>query len=203
MNYKTCTKCGKKLEATTEFFSICKRGKFGLRASCKECGNEISRQYSKDHPEYAKTRAKKWRSNNVEHRKEYADAHRGEYYKNNKEKCNKASKRYYEANKEKILAYYKEWKKDNQDKRNASHAKRKAQKLNQTPDNADSQKILLYYKKARELDGYEVDHIQPLAKGGLHHEDNLQLLPCELNNEKKAKYPLTKEEKIKYKGIRI
>lgn len=209
MNYKICTKCGKQLEATTEFFSKVKKGKFGLRAICKQCGNAISRQYHNDHPEYAKTRAKKWRDNNVEYRKEYDRIHGKEYYRNNKEKCNKKAKEYYEANKEKILAYYKEWKKDNQDKRNASHAKRKAMKLNQTPDNANLQKIQLYFticaylNKGLDIPAWHVDHIKPISKGGLHHEDNLQVLDAKLNLQKHDKYPLTIEEEIKYKGIRI
>ena len=33
-------------------------------------------------------------------------------------------------------------------------------------------------------DGYEVDHITPLAKGGLHHQDNLQYLTLTENRAK-------------------
>lgn len=33
-------------------------------------------------------------------------------------------------------------------------------------------------------DGHEVDHIIPLSKGGLHHEDNLQYLTIEENRKK-------------------
>jgi hypothetical protein len=33
-------------------------------------------------------------------------------------------------------------------------------------------------------DGYEVDHITPLAKGGLHHQDNLQYLTLTENRIK-------------------
>lgn len=35
--------------------------------------------------------------------------------------------------------------------------------------------------------GYVVDHIMPLAKGGLHHEDNLQYLPAKVNLQKHDK----------------
>lgn len=34
---RECTKCHKLLPATKEFFHVMKRGKFGLRARCKEC----------------------------------------------------------------------------------------------------------------------------------------------------------------------
>lgn len=36
--------------------------------------------------------------------------------------------------------------------------------------------------------GYEVDHIMPLAKGGLHHPDNLQILPMIENRKKGSKW---------------
>ena len=32
--------------------------------------------------------------------------------------------------------------------------------------------------------GYEVDHIIPISKGGLHHEDNLQYLTISENRRK-------------------
>jgi hypothetical protein len=35
--------------------------------------------------------------------------------------------------------------------------------------------------------GYEVDHIIPLSKGGLHHQDNLQYLPKHENRKKSNK----------------
>ena len=47
---------------------------------------------------------------------------------------------------------------------------------------ADKQKIKLIYKNCP--DGYEVDHIIPLSKGGKHHEDNLQYLTKEDNRRK-------------------
>jgi hypothetical protein len=38
-------------------------------------------------------------------------------------------------------------------------------------------------------EGYEVDHIVPLSKGGLHHEDNLQYLTVSENRQKGNKLP--------------
>ena len=46
-------------------------------------------------------------------------------------------------------------------------------------------------------ENYEVDHIKPISKGGLHHQDNLQILEKILNNKKRAK--ITNE----YKGITL
>lgn len=91
----------------------------------------------------------------------------------------------------------------------AISAKRRAAKLNQTPDNANIDKIQLYYticaylNDELETPAWHVDHIQPISKGGFHHEDNLQILTATINLEKHNKYPLTEEEEIKYKGLRI
>ena len=51
--------------------------------------------------------------------------------------------------------------------------------------NADRKKMQLIYEGCPE--GHEVDHIIPLSKGGLHHEDNLQYLTRLENRKKGAK----------------
>ena len=70
------------------------------------------------------------------------------------------------------------------------------------PANADNSKIQYMYYVSRKMTEkfgkkYHVDHIHPLSKGGLHHEDNLQILPSEDN--------LKKGNKItsKYKGLTL
>lgn len=51
--------------------------------------------------------------------------------------------------------------------------------------NANPIKIKDIYLNCTE--GYEVDHIIPLSKGGLHHENNLQYLLKEENRKKSNK----------------
>lgn len=58
-------------------------------------------------------------------------------------------------------------------------------KKNQTPKDADLNKIKKIYLNCPE--GYEVDHIIPISKGGLHHQDNLQYLTITENRKKGAK----------------
>lgn len=41
---KVCTKCGEWKEATTEFFQKEKKGKYGLKSSCRECKNKEMRE---------------------------------------------------------------------------------------------------------------------------------------------------------------
>lgn len=55
-------------------------------------------------------------------------------------------------------------------------------KYHQTPPDADMDIIKEIYLNCPE--GYEVDHIVPLSKGGLHHQDNLQYLTISENRSK-------------------
>lgn len=55
-------------------------------------------------------------------------------------------------------------------------------KKNQTPLDADLDLIKDIYLNCP--DGYEVDHIIPINKGGLHHQDNLQYLTVSENRSK-------------------
>lgn len=58
-------------------------------------------------------------------------------------------------------------------------------KKNQTPLDADLEFIKEFYKNCP--DGYEVDHIIPISKGGLHHQDNIQYLTIHENRSKQDK----------------
>ncbi|PHS22197.1 MAG: hypothetical protein COA84_13550 [Robiginitomaculum sp.] len=64
----------------------------------------------------------------------------------------------------------------------ARQARYRAKKLRQLHPNANAKIVREFYKNRPE--GYEVDHIRPLAKGGLHHENNLQYLTISENRTK-------------------
>ena len=53
------------------------------------------------------------------------------------------------------------------------------------PCDADLVKLKEIYQNCPE--GHEVDHIIPLSRGGLHHQDNLQYLTREQNRSKSNK----------------
>ena len=84
-------------------------------------------------------------------------------------------------------------------------AKRRQQKSDQTPEltEIEQNKIHFIYELAATMADVNVDHYQPLSKGGLHHPDNLQILDTKLNLEKKDKWPLSIDEQNKYCGLRI
>lgn len=103
-----------------------------------------------------------------------------------------SSKKFRDANPGKNAASTKKWREENPGKANAHTAKRRATKLEQTPEDANIELIKALYTRAawlRETFGVEieVDHIIPLSKGGEHTMSNLQLLPMYLNRLKGAK----------------
>lgn len=67
--------------------------------------------------------------------------------------------------------------------RNAqAQSKYRAKKYRVLDPSANKEKILEFYKNRPE--GYEVDHIIPLSRGGKHHESTLQYLLKEENRKK-------------------
>ena len=161
MNTKICTKCGKEKAANTEFFHKQRGGKYGLAATCKGCVKIYH-----------------------EANKEKILKRRKQYYEANKEKISKRKKKYYGANKEKIAQQQQQYRKKNRHLTRQKKAKRRAAKLKQTPDYANLDLIKLIYENCP--DGYQVDHMIPLANGGLHHESNLCYLPKCVNRSKGA-----------------
>jgi hypothetical protein len=68
----------------------------------------------------------------------------------------------------------------------------RARKLGLLPDDYDSEECLKFYLDSAMLnerleDTYEVDHMIPLSRGGLHHQDNLLVMPKSMNRRKRNK----------------
>lgn len=216
METKICSKCGK--EKSVKEFRKCfykTSGKSYYKSICKSCEREYNKQSNKKCAEYKKKyyedhkdciieRAKKWRKNNIERAREIDR----QFYRRHKEKMAEKDRLYLENNREKVYAKNERWRKANLSKKNAVGMRRNAKKLNQTPSNADKKIIMSIYQIANEMTEehgieYQVDHIKPLSKGGLHHESNLQILSRSLNSKKANRWPLTKEEKLLYAGVTV
>ena len=193
MEYKTCSKCKQPFPATSEFFSPDKQSKNNLRSWCKKCCNEQNREWFKNNPEYQHA----WYKNNSELHKQQSRKR----YKKNKEKILQQGREYYQDNKEKVSRRGREYRKNNPDKMAAKAAKRKAMKLKQTPilTEDETKKIGLYYRISQQMGlDWQVDHIQPLIKGGLHHPNNLQIVTASYNLQKGSKLNFRKPTETEY-----
>lgn len=130
MNTKICKQCGEEFPATTQYFHIDKKGKFGITNICKACRNNIYRlkrvkQKVKDgykictkcHKELPATieyfTIKKKCKYGVASQCKQCDQ---KYYEDNKERILKRQKQYSENNKAKISKYRKEYREKNIEK---------------------------------------------------------------------------------------
>ena len=179
---KVCSKC-KELKAV-ELFSKNRTKKHGLQNQCKSCMKAAAAV----NKEYIRAAQKEY----YEANKEKLLGNMKVYYASNKEKFNASSKAWKKANREKVSAYNREYSQANPGKVNARTAKRRAAKLQRTPEWACLDSIKEFYtcaKDLQELTGieFQVDHIVPLQGelvSGLHVETNLQILTASENSSK-------------------
>ena len=143
---------------------------------------------------YAKNKAKmkiasdKWKENN----QDKWDKIKKDYYAKNKEKLLNATKKWQKTNKPKVAIIAAKHKAKSKVKYNAESAIKRAKKFGATiymtkEDKANIAELYTIARDASELFGYgwDVDHIVPLAKGGLHKLSNLQVVPSSWNRAKK------------------
>jgi 5-methylcytosine-specific restriction endonuclease McrA len=70
-------------------------------------------------------------------------------------------------------------------RKNEAWARYMAKRKNQTPEGVNIKSIQEFYANCPH--GYEVDHITPISKGGLHTLENLQYLTISENRKKSNK----------------
>ena len=75
----------------------------------------------------------------------------------------------------------------------------RTRKIKATHPDADLELIKEIYKNCPK--GYHVDHIHALARGGLHHQDNLQYLPGPENSRKCADRKYDKSLAINWRTL--
>lgn len=109
---KTCTACGATKPATTEHFFAEKRGKYGVRAKCKDCFMAASKEWKRANR--ARVRANKRRRYHAN-----ADRHRAEMrarYHREPEYHRKRARRWREENPERAKAKDRAWAEENPEK---------------------------------------------------------------------------------------
>ena len=176
---KTCRKCDIELVVGENWTaSRAKNGEY----ICRDCVKAYKAEYYKANPE-------KKRAQNAEYYKantEKVKARQAEYNKANPEKKKAYNAKWRKANPEKVKERNAKYYKANPGKINAKTAKRRALIKQQTPSWYCHATVTEIYEVAAEF-GYEVDHIVPISKGGLHSHENLQLLTQRENASKGAR----------------
>lgn len=175
---KTCTKCGEIYPATEEYFNKQKRGKFGLRANCKNC-------------------QRAWRNNNQEHINKYQNNWR----KNNKEKLksyevdrSQRDRKYREKHKKRRYEVNEVWRKNNHDKLKMYTQKRRSLKSKLPASFTKTQ-----WNECKKYFDYQCaycgnsdkklhqDHFIPLVKGGEYTKQNIIPSCASCNSSKRDK----------------
>ena len=170
-------------------FSPSAVGKNGT--SCRSCNAAKSRQRYQNDPAYRRKeaeRARQWAEKNPER----TNARKRAHYEANKEAMTRRSVEWGRANRPKRLAAIAQWHKNNPVRSYAHTRTRQLRIKGQTPPDADFETIAAFYEESARLTRetgvrHHVDHIIPLSRGGLHHQDNLRVVTMQENLSKGAK----------------
>ena len=110
---------------------------------------------------------------------------------NNKDRCNLLSIRWHYQNIDKSTLNSSNWKKRNKEQVASYSSKRRSKSLTTLTELQETIVKHFYSYSVRISEKlkikFEVDHIIPIAKGGLHHPSNLQVVPMSWNRSKGAK----------------
>lgn len=183
----------------------CKHGHVSERrvtdGSCMDC--DRSRVRSPD-PEKSRAHTRAWRARNLEKRraaerrahvisKDKRNAYSRAYNEEHSVEIKARKAAYRVANADKIRIREAAYSKANPEKIRAKAAVRRARKLGATPADSDRTKILPFYEMAQRATAiigadFQVDHIEPLSRGGPHHQANLVVMRSDWNQRKGANY---------------
>jgi 5-methylcytosine-specific restriction endonuclease McrA len=173
------------------------KAKDGLHSYCKQCVNAYRRanqaRYRSKQKKYEIANAERILEVNRKRRsterfKRLSYGYGVKYRKKYEQKIKEKKRAFYAARPELRRAEYQRHK-----ERYIAAAYRRLYKIKTlTPDDADRKVIQSFYDIAKELTArtgirYEVDHIVPISKGGLHHQSNLRVVTMKENRTKGAK----------------
>lgn len=195
---RTCSKCKAELPASLEFFDRCNRVKIGLLSYCKKCrAADMRARYQRKHPLIIRDAAwrEKIRANARARSKRWADKNRERLAikrRENREQQRAYMARYYPAHREMFIAKTAAWVKAHPERVKAHGNTRRARMLGNGGHHTDrdirnqylSQNGRCFYCGIDVGNGYHVDHVVPLSRGGSNSPENI-VIACEPCNRSK------------------
>jgi len=164
------------------------------RGGCKVCAKEGVRKWQKANPEKAADYKRKYRESNLE---KVAESSR-KWAEANRESELKRKREYYEDNRDQYAAIARKWRCANPERHREINQNRRAKiKGNGGKLSKDIVQKLLTLQKGKCVccgaslgNDYHLDHIIPLALGGMNDDFNVQLLTPKCNMSKGSKHPI-------------
>jgi len=194
---KPCRKCGA-------------QDRYNADGRCRPCNRKNVRNWRETNPEKNAQNGRNWREanpgKNAEKARKWREANPEravelgrKYRKANPEKVNENARKWQKANPEKAAEIRRNWKKANPESvRLITHNRRAKVKGNGGTLSKGIVKRLMTLQKGNcacgcgaslKETGYHLDHIMPIALGGLNDDANVQLLTPSCNLRKGAKHP--------------
>jgi hypothetical protein len=198
---KKCAKCGEVKDSS--LFRVEKRNtSTGLTSYCRVCLGINQREYRRRNKDkimayYAENKVRLYKNRQKVRAGARGDELRAiarEKYRKNPRKSLDATKRWADSHKERRRETRRAHYLAHKSEATANVANRRARKKLQTPPDADMKKIRVFYAESARLTKetgvqYVVDHIIPIIEGGLHHQDNLQVITAAENRAKFVSVP--------------
>ena len=176
---KSCVTCKAWHPATQEFFGNRKSSPDGLRGYCRDCARAMAAKHRNSHREALRIKNNEWA-------------------KANRDRLRATSSAWNAAHREKAKESTRAWAAENKDAVRVHAQNRRARKLGNggtlskglRPKLMALQKGLCACCKQPLGPSPHLDHIMPLALGGMNSDDNMQLLRAHCNARKHDKHPI-------------
>ena len=163
----------------------------------REVSRECNARWRAKNPDKAREKAARWYAKDIGKRREYAAQRRAE----NPERIRETDARRYAKNPKKKREAAARWRAEHPEKARKIYARRRVRELTQLGEvTRGIQTILRKRQNSRcaapgcgvklTKSNEHLDHIVPLSKGGMHTDENFQLLCAHCNQTKGAKAPL-------------